>query len=301
MIEFKISKKRWHNMLDAFISLGAGKVGQTLKIHHRKDDFESLESIFNLMNEELSERLLHLSFIKPNDFQKLHKHYLLFLNKDFIIKNTCESFLTDFDVKLNQIKGLSLFNIIDKSSANYIEEFFAKPNQSLSILKPNMLLFDDFFFFNIKILQQGNAVIINLYQLYIESKNAASLNQTNRNHSKLKQRKRYEIIIEEIKMYIDSYPLNQKLSLKQLSLDFGINSYKLKIMFKEQYQCNVYEYFISIRMKHALILIETGTLAFKEIAYMVGYNDYSSFVKFFKRHYHLLPNQVRLKAQEAVN
>src|SRR5690606_28368178 len=73
------------------------------------------------------------------------------------------------------------------------------------------------------------------------------------------------------------------------------NSNQLKKLFREQYQCSVYEYHISLRMRQAYLLIETGTLPFKEIADMVGYPQYSAFVNYFKTYYNILPKELRMK------
>lgn len=298
MIEFKITKKRWQSMLDAVITLAGGKMGQTLKIYHKQDTFESLESIFNLMNEELTERLLHLSFIKPNDFQKYLKHYVLLIDKDLKIKNCCDAFLSDFSFKINHIKNQSLEPLLDVYSFTYLKHFCSNISIGVEMPKPNLMMFDDSFTFNINSFDHRKMFIVHLYQLSLNTRSNLHSETSISNHIKIKQRKRYETIIEEVKMYIDNFPLHQKLTLKHLSLHFGINLFMLKKMFKEQYQCSVYEYFITLRMKHAYLLIETGTLAFKEIAYMVGYSEYSSFVKYFKKYYDILPKQVRLKAQK---
>ena len=140
--------------------------------------------------------------------------------------------------------------------------------------------------------------MINLYQLYVGSENTNYNAYGVSERGKIKQRKRYEDLIEGIKVYVDQYPLDQKLSINEVCQTFGINSCKLKKMFKEQFQCSVYDYFITLRMQHAHMLVSTGTLAFKEIAYRVGYNEYSSFVKYFRKHHQQLPKQVRLHAQK---
>src|SRR5690606_22581715 len=88
-------------------------------------------------------------------------------------------------------------------------------------------------------------------------------------------------------------PYTERISISQLSKNFGINRTKMKQLFKEQYHYSIYQYFIHLRMTHAYLLVQTTTLQFKEIAYMVGYKDYSTFVKYFYRTYNQLPKEIR--------
>ena len=56
MKEVIVSKKRWNFLIEAFIDLGNGKLDQQVFIQNLDDEFECLEVLFNLVNEEWRER-----------------------------------------------------------------------------------------------------------------------------------------------------------------------------------------------------------------------------------------------------
>lgn len=295
MKEFAISKKRWEQLLTGLVRLGKGKLDQQLLIKHLNDDFESLEALFNLVNEELRERLIHLSFVKPSEYQKYAHHFIFTVNKDFVIKNVCDSFIRRFHIDFSSLKNQSFLHLIDEDTAKLLKDpdhtahlASTKPQQSLVLLNQTFL-------FNIKKLYKTNTLVINLYQLHLDSRLFPHNLTDQIEKGRLKQKRRNEDIIEQVKLHLDNRPLSHKLSLKQLCMDFGINSNQLKKLFREQYQCSVYEYHISLRMRQAYLLIETGTLPFKEIADMVGYPQYSAFVNYFKTYYNILPKELRMK------
>ncbi|WP_177766215.1 helix-turn-helix transcriptional regulator [Flavobacterium sp. I3-2] len=299
MKEFTVSKKRWNYLIDALIDLGNGKLDQQVFIQNTGDEFECLEVLFNLVNEEWRERLLHLSFIKPNEFQKYINQYAIIVNKDFKINNVSEDFITSQSLCFKDIKNLNFLDLIDQETAEYLKDCIQKNIDFTKLSKQTLILFDQNYMFNIRGLNDDKTLVINLYQMYLDTKHFKSLITENFDINRLKERRRNEFIIEDIKVYIDHYPLNKKLTLNQICKKFGVNSNQLKKLFKEQYQTSVYEYFISLRMKHAYILIETSTLAFKEIAVMVGYPQYSPFVNYFKSYFNTLPKEVRFNLKNS--
>ncbi|WP_430613197.1 helix-turn-helix domain-containing protein [Flavobacterium sp. JP2137] len=298
MKQFVISKRRWENLVQGLLELGKGKLDQQLLIRNLNDDFETIEALFNLVSEELRERLIHLSFTKPNEFQKYTNHFIIIVNRNFIIKNVCDSFLSHFSMDFSSLKKQSLLGYVDPDTADFLKS----PSDVLQITNnqamQSIVLLKQSFLFNIKSFNNNKTQLINLYQLQIDNKyfNPAYLKDTIEK-GRLIQKRRNEDIIEQVKFNLDNRSLSQKISLKQLCIDFGINSNQLKKLFKEQYQCSVYEYHISLRMKHAHLLIETSTLPFKEISEMVGYSQYSAFVNYFKMYYKILPNQLRKISQ----
>lgn len=299
MKEFTVSKKRWNYLIDALIDLGNGKLDQQVFIQNTGDEFECLEVLFNLVNEEWRERLLHLSFIKPNEFQKYINQYAIIVNKDFKINNVSEDFITSQSLCFKDIKNLNFLDLIDVETAEYLKDCIQKKIAFTKLSKQTLTLFDQNYMFNIAGLNDDKTLVINLYQMYLDTKHFTPFITENFDINRLKERRRNEFIIEDIKVYIDHYPLNKKLTLNQICKKFGVNSNQLKKLFKEQYQTSVYEYFISLRMKHAYILIETSTLAFKEIAVMVGYPQYSPFVNYFKSYFNTLPKEVRFNLKNS--
>ncbi len=77
MIHLTISRNRWNNLLKGMLEVGKGRINQRLSIGYRNDKFEGIEVLFNMLCEELSQRLLHLSFIKPTEFQRYINHFVI--------------------------------------------------------------------------------------------------------------------------------------------------------------------------------------------------------------------------------
>ena len=297
MKEVIVSKKRWNYLIEAFIDLGNGKLDQQVFIQNLDDEFECLEVLFNLVNEEWRERLLHLSFIKPNEFQKYVNQYVFLVNKEFKITNVSDDFITNQSLHFNDIRNLNFLDLIDSETADYLKNRIQNKMHFSGLSKQTLTLFDINYMFDITTLNDDKTLVINLSQMYLDSRHFKPLITENFEINRLKERKRNEFIIEDVKVFVDHYPLHKKLTLNQICKQFGINSNQLKKLFKEQYQTSVYEYFISLRMKHAYLLIETSTLAFKEIAVMVGYPQYSAFVNYFKTYFDILPKEVRSKVK----
>lgn len=297
MKELIVSKKRWNYYIDVLIDLGNGKLDQQVFIQNLGDEFECLEVLFNLVNEEWRERLLHLSFIKPNEFQKYVNQYVFIVNKDFKINNVSDNYITSQSLHFNDIRNLNFLELIDTETSDYLKNRIQNRMDFSGLSKQTLSLFDINYMFTITTLNDDKTLVINLYQIYLDSRHFKSFTRENFEINRLKERRRNEFIIEDIKVFVDRYPLHKKLTLNQICKKFGINSNKLKTLFKEQYQTSVYEYFLSLRMKHAHTLIETSTLAFKEIAVMVGYPQYSAFVNYFKTYFQILPKEVRSKVK----
>lgn len=64
-------------------------------------------------------------------------------------------------------------------------------------------------------------------------------------------------------------------------------------IFKKETGCTVYEYIIATRVKHARQLLLQKQYTIKEISYMLGFENESSFVSFFRRHYGTPPGVFR--------
>ena len=297
MKELIVSKKRWNYLIEALIDLGNGKLDQQVFIQNLDDEFECLEVLFNLVNEEWRDRLLHLSFVKPNEFQKYVNQYVFLVNKEFKITNVSDDFITNQSLHFNDIRNLNFLDLIDSETSDYLKDRIQNRMDFSGLSKQTLTLFDINYMYNITALNDDKTLVINLYQMYLDSRHFKPFMTENFEINRLKERKRNEFIIEDVKVFVDHYPLHKKLTLTQICKQFGINSNQLKKLFKEQYQTSVYEYFISLRMKHAYLLIETSTLAFKEIAVMVGYPQYSAFVNYFKTYFDILPKEVRSKVK----
>nr|WP_246583024.1 AraC family transcriptional regulator [Clostridium simiarum] len=74
----------------------------------------------------------------------------------------------------------------------------------------------------------------------------------------------------------------------------GINSTDLQRGFKEIYQCPIYAYLKSYRMKKAKELLVKEELTIAHIANLVGYTNNSKFSKAFKEEFGITPSKYRI-------
>ena len=300
MKNIEVSEKRWYKYLSALTALGKGTLGQQLPIKQHQDDFEKMEVLFNMVNEELKERFLHLSFVKPTEFQRYHQSYVLFLRPDLKIKNSCDGFLNDFQFHLSTLQASNFLDMIDEDSAAHLREHIAdilsgasNPNTHLQLLKRSFL-------YHIKTMDAGKTVVIQLHEFNLNPKYFPTTPLTKREKSKLEVRRKNEILIEKVKNYVDNHPLKERVIITVIAKEMNSNATKIKKLFKEYYQICIYEYFLSKRMQHAHLQIETSEQYFYEIAESVGYPLYPEFIKCYKKHYNMLPKEVRSQYQNAL-
>lgn len=296
MIHIEIKKKRWDNLIQSLLELGCGRVDQQLEITGSNDEFEGVEALFNMMCEELKHRLLHVSFTKPATFQRYVNHFTIITDKDFKIKNMCERFVTHYQLDVNQLKDRCFLDLIEKETGEHLAAAYsASEEESQKVHR--LTLFNDSFSLSIKTMESG-ILIINLYQLHIDTKEIQLPHKKrNRQKAKLIQKKRNEDLLEQFKEDVSKYPLSKKLDLKELYGKYPTNKNMLKTLFKQHYQCGAYEFHLSLRMKYAYDQIEQTEVPFKEIAMDVGYANYQSFVKYFKKYYSILTGDLRTLGQ----
>ncbi len=95
--------------------------------------------------------------------------------------------------------------------------------------------------------------------------------------------------LEEAKKLIEMQPVDQPLSLKQLSRKTGLNEYKLKKGFKELFTRTPYDYHLEIKMNEAKKLLLDTDASVYTIAYQVGYQHVSNFCIQFKKRFGRTP------------
>ena len=82
-------------------------------------------------------------------------------------------------------------------------------------------------------------------------------------------------------------------TILELSKIVGLNTYKLKVGFKEMFGTTVFGYLRDIRMEKARLLLENHELNINEIANEVGYSNPSHFATAFRKKYGVTPRHFR--------
>lgn len=100
---------------------------------------------------------------------------------------------------------------------------------------------------------------------------------------------KYDPRIEDILSYINSN-LDKELSIDMLSKEFYLNKYYLMHLFKEETGYTLHCYIQKKRLIKASDLIKSGMQA-GIVCSLCGFQDYSSFVRAFKKEFKLSPKQ----------
>ncbi len=85
-------------------------------------------------------------------------------------------------------------------------------------------------------------------------------------------------------------------SLLELSNAVNLSVWRLSHIFASEVGTSPMQYLRQLRMDRAKYLLETSFLSVKEIAYQVGLNDESHFVRDFKKVYGDAPTRYRLRS-----
>ena len=93
-----------------------------------------------------------------------------------------------------------------------------------------------------------------------------------------------------VRKYLDiDLPPPTFTSLTKIAL---MSSTSLKTKFKKMYGTTVFEYFQSVRMQRARILLLTHKYSVKQIGRQLGYSNLSNFTIAFKKEFNQLPREL---------
>lgn len=110
---------------------------------------------------------------------------------------------------------------------------------------------------------------------------------------KRSNRKKTNELIEAILAYVHVHYAQSDLSVNYLADLFGISPNYLSKLFKEYTFSNFVDCLMDIRMKAAHSLLLETTLTLNEVAWQIGYTNFSSFLRNFKKYYGMTPTAYR--------
>ncbi len=103
--------------------------------------------------------------------------------------------------------------------------------------------------------------------------------------------------IKKIINFID-IKYSEPIHMDDIAHACGLDRSYMTRLFKEATGRTPQDYLMSYRMKSACMMLEKENISIQNIAYSVGYSDYSTFSKAFKRYMEVSPNEYRMKYQE---
>ncbi|MBY0207050.1 response regulator [Paenibacillus cucumis Kampfer et al. 2016] len=98
--------------------------------------------------------------------------------------------------------------------------------------------------------------------------------------------------LEEVKQYMQQHCM-EMITLEQLAQIFFVSKEYLSKAFKKEYDVNVTDYVVQLRMTKAKEWVMDDQIPFKHIAEMTGYEDVSYFYRVFKKHFGVSPGEMR--------
>lgn len=87
--------------------------------------------------------------------------------------------------------------------------------------------------------------------------------------------------------------ISQPLTIPELAVEVGINTTKLKQLFKQEFGNTIFGYLTEIRLDQAKRLLEEGELPIGDIAHQIGYKHPQHFTAAFKRKFGYTPSEIR--------
>ncbi|MDT8716883.1 helix-turn-helix domain-containing protein [Clostridium sp. 19966] len=101
-------------------------------------------------------------------------------------------------------------------------------------------------------------------------------------------------IAKAIKQYIDEN-YSKEVNLSMFSDKYHFSKEYLTKIFKERYNCGIYEYALNLKMSRAKELLNNQDVPINEIALRLGYNNSNYFSKAFKNFHSISPSEYREK------
>lgn len=101
----------------------------------------------------------------------------------------------------------------------------------------------------------------------------------------------YNIVTQAIKIIDNTY--FEQINESEIATTLGVTPQYLSYLFKTVAKISFNKYLIRVRLKHAVNLLLTTSDQITKICYDCGYNNFSHFLRSFKREYGLSPAQYR--------
>lgn len=99
-------------------------------------------------------------------------------------------------------------------------------------------------------------------------------------------------LLDKIDKYIDEH-LNEKITVEVLCNEFNISRTRLYELMGKQISGGIAAYIKQKRLTAAKELLKNTDMPISEVAYSTGFDDYSYFLRVFKKQYNISPRKMR--------
>jgi AraC-like DNA-binding protein len=213
----------------------------------------------------VSSNELHKPNIDPNEY---YERIIIWVNSNFLTGHSTE------DSNL-----LTCFEVTQKEKLN----LFRMDSEHLNVIKDTLFSLEK----EIKAKEFGGKTLQNsiFLQLIVYLNRLILRTKTKKNEKDIQYDERIVNMLSYINENLDS-----DLSINSIAARFYINRYYLMHNFKDQTGYTLHNYILQKRLAKAAMLIKKG-LQISYAADQCGFQDYSSFVRAFKKSFGLPPKQ----------
>ena len=108
-------------------------------------------------------------------------------------------------------------------------------------------------------------------------------------------------IIEGVVEYINANFADSELCLDSVAEHLDVSYYFLSRIFKMETNQSFSDMLNGVRTRHAMALLNNPKLSVQEVSAQVGYTNFSTFLRAFKKYVGTTPHQYRLKHGDDVS
>ena len=314
-------KKRLKKIKEVLLEMGAGRFFYRIERSSKTDTVEALISVLNMMGEEIEDALVHQGYVNVHSTIKhivlmnfildlngrieavnQEVYDLLFYQPEDMIGELFGFFLDPASVlkwnkHLDDLKDKKLsdtsidLNFIAKQgllmpSACYINELEGRGNTNgkllITVVKHSMSHVElEPVFLNQDAMGSAVSHSVEFDNPITPSKQKVRL--TSEDIRKISELR--DLMLNNLGR---DFP-----SIKELALEIGTNTFKLKYGFKELYGVSIFRFLRHERLREAKMLVQYGDRPFKTIAHLCGFKSVTHFTRVFKEQFELTPTQLR--------
>lgn len=274
--------------------MATGNLTFRIQQSDQDDELDELAKLLNALAAEMQDVILNVGFVNPHySYQNLVQTSFV-LNQEFIIKSfNANAAITLgynherlFQMEFGEIlaaQSIDIWNEIRKEAAE--DENFHITIQLIFINSDKKLVPS---FCTISRLLYSNKILVSSVTTILQD---LILNLTPSVNRDAKQSD--TMVIQNVYDYILNHLEEPLPTLKELSVIFKTNEFKLKDGFRRFFKTSIYSFYNEERLKRAHLMIQQTKIPLKEIAFMSGFNTYLNFYKAFKKRFKYAPREVQ--------
>ena len=296
----EINQQRIRKIYDMLFEMAAGNFSFRIGSSGIDDELESLIVLVNMVAEEMKSTILQQGFIHAHSSYDYLVQHTLVLNKDFVIKRFTADAAINLGHSEENLLGTAFGSLLDADSLlawNLIKDVVLWDRHfhktfPITFISETQLLIPTFC--TISRLLHSSKILVSSVSIVMTdnfSTNAIMLNsdlkesQTPNDHDAELIQQLYDYILENLERQLPT--------IKELSLIFKTNEFKLKSGFRHFFKTSIYQFYNDERLKRAHLLIQQTSMPLKNIALMSGFSTYANFAKAFKKRFTYSPNVVK--------